>query len=133
MTFVVVFCDVTDQMALEEQLRYVQKWESIGRLSGGIAHEINNILSIIIGFTELAADDMPPDSAPAASIKKALDGAFRARGVIRKLLSFTIEKLEDLKPLHIVPLIEESVALLRVAAAGGISIITDIQSRDAAF
>jgi PAS domain S-box-containing protein len=131
MTFVVIFCDVTDQMALEEQLRYVQKWESIGRLSGGIAHEINNILSIIIGFTELAVDDILPDSAPAANIKKALDGAFRARGVIQKLLSFTKEKLEDLKPLRIVPLVEESAALLRVAAPGGISITTDMQSQSA--
>ncbi len=43
-------------------------------------------------------------------MKKALDGAFRARGVIRQLLSFTKEKSEDLKPLRIAPLIEESVA-----------------------
>ncbi len=74
--------------SLEAQLIQAQKMESVGRLAGGVAHDYNNVLSIIIGYTELALSDAGPESPLHADLNEILIAAKRSADITRQLLAF---------------------------------------------
>jgi two-component system cell cycle sensor histidine kinase/response regulator CckA len=80
--------DVTAQRLLERQLLHAQKMESIGRLAGGIAHDLNNQLSIILGSTELALKGAPGAPAVMAELRRIEAAADRAAALTHQLLAF---------------------------------------------
>ncbi|WP_051327457.1 PAS domain S-box protein [Desulfatibacillum aliphaticivorans] len=73
---------------LHAQLTQAQKMESVGRLAGGVAHDFNNMLNVIIGYSELALDGMPPAHPFYESFREILDAAMRSSEVTRQLLAF---------------------------------------------
>jgi PAS domain S-box-containing protein len=81
--------DVTDQKVLEEQLRQAQKMESIGRLSGGVAHDLNNLLSPILGFGEILSEVRCDDEERMEYAGEVVKAASRARDLVRQLLAFS--------------------------------------------
>jgi len=81
--------DITDRKELEEQLRQAQKMEAVGQLAGGVAHDFNNILSAIMGFSELAALGLDPESAPARDLRESIKAVDRASVLVRQLLAFS--------------------------------------------
>ncbi len=74
--------------AIEAQLAQVQKMESIGRLAGGVAHDFNNMLGVIIGQAELVADQLPPGSPLADQIREIRQAAEHSAELTRQLLAF---------------------------------------------
>ena len=86
--FVAVKRDITDNLRMAEQLQHAQKMEAIARLTGGVAHDFNNILMIIIGYSEMALDQLPAGSPIHDSIGKIFDAAQRSAGIVRQLLAF---------------------------------------------
>ena len=85
--------DITERRLLEEQLRQSQKMEAIGRLAGGIAHDLNNALTAIAGYAELALGEVASDHAARADVEEIRRAAERAGSVTRQLLAFSRKQL----------------------------------------
>ena len=85
--------DITERRLLEEQLRQLQKMDAIGRLAGGIAHDLNNALTAIGGYAELALGTLAADHQARADVEEVRRGAERAAAVTRQLLAFSRKKL----------------------------------------
>jgi two-component system, cell cycle sensor histidine kinase and response regulator CckA len=81
--------DVTERVALEEKLRQSQKMEAIGRLAGGVAHDFNNMLTIIMGYGQILADGLPPTGRLTDATAQIRSTADRAAGITRQLLAFS--------------------------------------------
>jgi len=83
----VIYEDVTENQWLEEQLRRSQKMEALGLLAGGVAHDLNNILSGIVSYPELILMDLPEDSPLRKPMKTIHESGMRAAGVVSDLLT----------------------------------------------
>jgi len=105
--------DVTYEILREEQLKRTQRLEAIGRLTGGIAHDFNNVLSAIIGYTELAFDDVPPESDCAQNLMEVLKSSNRAKEMISHLISFSRQEESKTEVIELVDHLREAVRFLR--------------------
>jgi PAS domain S-box-containing protein len=81
--------DVTERNALEQQLQHARKLDAVGHLAGGLAHDFNNVLTAIRGYTELLREDLPKTSQAGADLAHIEQAVDRAAAVTRKLLSFS--------------------------------------------
>ena len=116
------------QRQLQQQLQQAQKMESIGHLTGGIAHDFNNILASMLGFTELAAHqlangDLTKIESYLSNVRSAGE---KARDLIKQMLAFSRGGTRNPESLHLAPLIEETLHLLKPNLDSRITINTDI-------
>ncbi len=122
----VTYQDITEQRKLEAQVRQAQKLQAIGTLAGGIAHDFNNILMPIIGYTEMAMDDIANDSQLHRNLERVLQSGHRARELVRQILAFSRQSEEDKRPVRISLIVKEILHLLRAALPPNIEIRTSI-------
>ncbi|HKL24805.1 MAG TPA: PAS domain S-box protein [Desulfuromonadales bacterium] len=98
---------------LENQLRQAQKIETVGRLAGGVAHDYNNMLGVIIGYAELAQMKVVQTDPLQEDLEQILAAAKRSRDVTRKLLAFARKQTLDLKVLDLNEAVESMLKMLR--------------------
>ncbi|MFH1887148.1 MAG: PAS domain S-box protein [Pseudomonadota bacterium] len=104
--------DVTDQKQAEEQLRQAQKMEAVGRLAGGVAHDFNNMLNIILGYAEMAMENLPPDSEIREDIQEIEHAAMRSADLTRQLLAFSRKQIVEPRVVNINRVLEEQWKML---------------------
>ncbi|HTZ18425.1 MAG TPA: ATP-binding protein, partial [Dissulfurispiraceae bacterium] len=93
--------DVTETKLLEEQLRHSQKLESLGTLAGGVAHDFNNILNVIMGYGGMMEMRMAKDDANVAYLHEMMKAADRAANLTKALLIFSRKQSTIMKQMDI--------------------------------
>lgn len=104
-----------ERQQLQQQLFHAQQFEALGTLAGGIAHDFNHILSAILGFTELALDDVPPESPARRNLQEVLTASRRAKALVRQILTFSRPGTEARHLFNLAALIMETCGLLRAS------------------
>src|SRR2546427_6500939 len=110
---VLVFEDQTDRRRLQEQLIQSEKMSAIGQLIAGVAHDLNNPLASVVGFSDFLAEvgDIPPQFVEPLQVIR--QEAERAATIVKNLLSFARSQEGERKLQPIGPIIESTLALLR--------------------
>jgi PAS domain S-box-containing protein len=108
----------------EEQLRHVQKMDAIGTLAGGVAHDFNNMLAVISGYSELILMSDALDEASRSALDQIRSAADRAAGLTRQLLAFSRKQLLQPRRLDLVTLTSELGRLLQRVIGEDIELVT---------
>ncbi|NWH05832.1 PAS domain S-box protein [Desulfobacter latus] len=103
----------TEKEKLQAQLSQAQKMESVGRLAGGVAHDFNNMLNIILGNTEMAIEDIAPDNPVHGNLGEIFSAAKRSADITRQLLAFSRKQTIAPKVLNINDTIKSMLRMLR--------------------
>ncbi len=114
--------DISAFRHLENQLRQAHKMEAVGTLAGGIAHEFNNILGIIVGNMELAMGDVPEWNPAYHNLEEIRIASLRARDIVKQILAFSRQTQHILKPVSLNSVVTETLKLLRSSIPSTIEI-----------
>lgn len=107
-----IFTDLTDQHSLREQLRHAQRLESIGRLAGGVAHDLNNLLQPILGYADMLRNRLQDEEAR-ADLDEIVTAGLRGRELTRQLLAFGRGQTLDLATVELGEVARRFLRLLR--------------------
>ncbi|BHH84549.1 PAS domain-containing hybrid sensor histidine kinase/response regulator [Desulforhopalus sp. 52FAK] len=114
--------DITEQKKNDKLIQQAQKMESIGTLAGGIAHEFNNLLMIMLGSNEFIIEELPPSGLCRESAEEVKIAGLRARDVVKQLLTFSRQDNSTTKVIDLGYVVEESMQLIRASTPANIAI-----------
>lgn len=126
-SYVGIFRDATHEIKMERAFRQAQKMEAIGTLAGGIAHEFNNILAVIMGYTELATFQTPPESPIHPHLNQVIDSTQRAKALVSQILAFSRQTDQEVRPFQPYLVVKEALKLLRASLPSTIKIQSEIE------
>ena len=122
--------DITERVRAEEalqetfhQFQQSQKMEAIGRLAGGIAHDFNNLLTSILGFSNMAIEQLPEDSDVVDDLQEVVLAASRAQNLTQKLLALSRKDVPDSQPIDLNQLLKEMDNLIRVSLNENVEVV----------
>ncbi|MGC8493063.1 MAG: response regulator [Syntrophobacteraceae bacterium] len=130
--------DITDRKRSEEQralvearMRQAQKLEALGTLAGGVAHDFNNILGIIMGYAELSRMETEEGSSLADNLREVLNASERAKELVKQILTFSRMSEQCTLPLQLGTTVKEAMKILRPSLPSTIEIKTEVSSKSA--
>jgi PAS domain S-box-containing protein len=115
--------NITERRALEEQLRQAQKIEAVGQLAGGMAHEFNNYLGIVLGYSELLLEEAGATEGLRRNVAEIKAATQRAASVTRQLLALSRHQVLEPKVLDVNTVVWETHKLLRRLIPGNIDLV----------
>jgi two-component system cell cycle sensor histidine kinase/response regulator CckA len=118
--------DVTDQLALEQQLRHAQKMDAVGRLAGGVAHDFNNLLMVILGHNDLLLERLPEDSPLRRHAEEVRKAARRAASLTQQLLTFSRKQVSEPRIVNPADLVRSTSEMLRRLIGENIELVTHL-------
>ncbi|OQX16441.1 MAG: hypothetical protein BWK76_11675 [Desulfobulbaceae bacterium A2] len=104
--------DITEKLSLESQLIQAQKMESVGRLAGGVAHDFNNMLSVILGYGQMILEMTQPSNPLHEYAQEILTAGVRSTDITRQLLAFARKQIIAPKVLDLNTIVEEMLKML---------------------
>ncbi len=119
-----------ERIRLEEQLRQAQKMESIGRLAGGVAHDFNNILTVINGYSEILLKELPPDARARTHAELVRAAGERAANLTQQLLAFSRKQIIQPRPLDLNAVVADTGRMLRRIVGEDIQLESRLTSAD---
>lgn len=127
--FITVFEDITERvkaeefrLELEEQLRQKHKMEAVGHMAGGMAHNFNNNLSIILGNVELAQMKQAPNSEAIPLLENAKIAIRRSRDLVQKITTYSRKGIQNKTSIQLTVIVSETVALVQSTLPATVSI-----------
>jgi PAS domain S-box-containing protein len=118
--------DITDFKKLEGQFHQAQKLESIGRLAGGVANDFNNVLTVIIGYSEVMLDKSSPTDGPLTGLNEIRRAAEKGAELTRRLFTFSRQRVRHPELLNLTSLIADDVYMIRHLIGEHIQLVTDL-------
>ncbi|MBI9075490.1 MAG: PAS domain S-box protein [Desulfatibacillum sp.] len=116
-----------EKKRLEQQLSQTHKMEALGTLAGGVAHDFNNILYPIIGYTEMTLAEVSQYPFAAENLEEVLQAAKRAQKLVNQILAFSRDTEEKLRPIRIQPVLEDVLSLVRPSLPANVLVKREIQ------
>ena len=119
--------DITGRRQLEEQLQQAQKMEAVGQLAGGVAHDFNNVLTLVNGYSELLLDNLEHDPASRELVEEIRRAGERAEALTRQLLAFSRKQVLAPRLLDVNAVVRDSEKMLRRLIGEDIELTTVLQ------
>ena len=116
--------DITQERALQDQLRQAQKIETVGRLAGGVAHDFNNLLTVISGYTAFLLDKRSPADPDYPGLTEIRNAAEKGAQLTQQLLAFSRRRSRQPEVLNLNTIVERDASMLRRTLGENIDLIT---------
>ena len=120
--------DLTNQSRLEEQLAQSQKMDAVGQLAGGVAHDFNNILTVILSYSSLLLTDFEENDPRREDVQEISNAATRASGLTSQLLAFSRKQLMEPRVISVNSVVVGIEKLLRRLIGEDIELATTLES-----
>lgn len=120
--------DVSEREKLEERYRQSQKMEAVGQLAGGVAHDFNNILTVITSYSAMLLAELPADNVMRDDIQEIASASDRAASLTRQLLAFSRQQVLDPRIVDLNQIVEHMQRMLRRVIPTNIEITTKLET-----
>jgi len=125
--YVAVVHDMTREARLHQQMTEIQKMEAVGRLAGGIAHELKNIFTPVVLNMETALNDLHEDSPVRPMLEETRQAALLGSDLVRRIVTFSQRQTHEKRPVDVSSVVSDAVAFLRSALPSTIEIQKQIK------